>query len=168
MVAKLHTALRRKIDEASDRLTACLNENGLRLDWRYLRVADSLEHCLVFPDDPFSVSCSGPAGYRLIFGTHIPVGQNPDRPDEVEVFCGLDEPVTVTPPYSDGFRIATRVMAGSWYMRHWSVSENGSDLGGIRRDILGQTDFRVATSVVPQDRVPLILARITKLYMKGA
>ncbi len=168
MRVMLRDSLRRKVEEAGDKLMAQLGENGLRLDWQQIRLGHSLEHYLQNPDDPFMVSALGPAGFRIMYGTHIPARQNnPKCPDEVEIFCGLEEPISPSPPYANGFRLATKVETGGWYMRHWSVTEDGSDLGNIRRDILGQKNFRVPTTLVPPDKVPLIIARITELFLKG-
>lgn len=157
-----------KTERACASMMRTLVECGLDADFKDLLVFKAFEHGMQHQGDVTNVLYGGKHGYLLRTGVHIPTGQNSERPEEVEVFCGIEEPQISQPPYADGFRLSHRVAAGSWYIRSWAAVGEIPDIGNIRRDILGVVDRHTTTIAVPRDKALHILTRIAQLYMKGA
>lgn len=158
----------RLLKAANERLIRPLMENGFEVKLTDFKVEENYRHNLRHEEDLFCASLLGPAGYYFRYGIHIPVGQDLERPAELQVFCSLEELQNTAPPYSDGFRLSHDAVSGGWHMYSWSVSGRTTDLGNIRRDFLGDADARLPRLKVPKPSVPLILARIAQLYMKRA
>lgn len=159
-----------RISRATGALMNTLWENGLRAEFSEIMMFSMYEHGMQHEGDVTNVAYLGKRGYLLRTGYHLPAGQNPDHPQEIDIFCGIEEPQISQPPYGDGFRLSHRIAiepdVSKWSLRSWGVSGDVPDIGRIRRDILGCSGEHVVE--VPRVKVPLVLARIAQLYMKGA
>jgi hypothetical protein len=158
----------RLINKANEKLVRPLLENGMEVTLDDIKFEENYRHNVTHEEDVFCASILGPAGYYFRYGIHVPAGQNIKEPAELLVFCSLEELQGVAPPYSDGFRLSHDAVNDGWQLFHWSVTGRTTDLGSIRRDFLGEADARLARLNIPKEKVPLILARIAQLYMKGA
>lgn len=158
----------RLLNKANEVLIQPLVESGFRLELSDFKVVENYRHNLKHEQDVFCASLLGPAGYYFRYGIHVPAGQQLEAPAELLVFCSLEELQGPSPPYSDGLRLSHDAVNGGWYLYSWSVSGKKDDLGNIRRDFLNDADRRLPRLKVPPPAVPGILARIAKLYMKGA
>ena len=144
------------------RLTALihgsLKRGGLVIGFEEVAMPLMFAHLMDFGDDLVCVAYKPRNGYLLKTGVHLPSGENPMKPSSVELYASLERD-------GAGIRLNKRTNHALWYARFWSPPDAPRDLGDIRRDVLGETNFRPPTRATNGGQVDEALQRMAALYM---